>query len=411
VTASPTFTLTELTGQLVDGLFAEQIQGCGFEGDLVAQGLEFADVVAGPAVEVDAGFVVVGSEVDEPGVVVGEQMPDDHQDGPANGDDRPLLAAAVGDPPVPFTQECVGAADPDGGLAERPGQVPVAFAGAAVALLPAGGFRDPGGEPGPRRQVRGGGEPGHVQADLGDDRRVLRLARLEQLRHPRQAAGDVARLGALGRDTGDHVTGLHLGAGVFPPHVKWNFLLWHLMNFPRLSPVMPVMPGMNRDQLRAVQAPLKERYENEAGAALVTLKASGTLGEGISCSVDTGRAMAEAGLHPASGGDGSLLCSGDMLLEALAACAGVTLRAVATSLGIAVETGTVRAEGDLDFRGTLAVDHDTAVGFRAIRLDFELETEASEEELATLLKLTERYCVVLQTLAASPELTASVSTA
>jgi uncharacterized OsmC-like protein len=174
---------------------------------------------------------------------------------------------------------------------------------------------------------------------------------------------------------------------------------------------MPSMPAMNRDRLRAVQAPLKERYESEAGAALVTLKASGTLGEGISCSVDTGRAIAEAGLHPASGGDGSLLCSGDMLLEALAACAGVTLRAVATSLGIAVETGTVRAEGDLDFRGTLAVDRDAAVGFRAIRLDFELETEASEEELATLLKLTERYCVVLQTLAASPELSASVSAA
>ena len=114
--------------------------GGGFEGDLVAQGLEFADVVAGPAVEVDAGLVVVGSEVDEPGLVVGEQMPDDHQDGPADGDDGFLLAAAVGDPPVPLTQERVGAADPDGGLAERPGQVPVAFAGAAVALLPAGGF-------------------------------------------------------------------------------------------------------------------------------------------------------------------------------------------------------------------------------------------------------------------------------
>jgi uncharacterized OsmC-like protein len=168
---------------------------------------------------------------------------------------------------------------------------------------------------------------------------------------------------------------------------------------------------MNRDELRAVQAPLKERYENEAEAALVTLKASGTLGEGISCSVDSGRALAEAGLHPASGGDGSLLCSGDMLLEALAACAGVTLRAVATSLGIAVETGTVRAEGDLDFRGTLAVGRDAPVGFRAIRLDFELETEAGEEELATLLKLTERYCVVLQTLACSPQLSAGVAAA
>jgi uncharacterized OsmC-like protein len=171
------------------------------------------------------------------------------------------------------------------------------------------------------------------------------------------------------------------------------------------------MADMERDELRAVQAPLKERYENEPDAALVTLKASGTLGEGVSCSVNTGRALAEAGLHPASGGDGSLLCSGDMLLEALAACAGVTLRAVATSLGIPVESGSVHAEGDLDFRGTLAVDRDAPVGFRAIRLNFELETEASAEELATLLKLTERYCVVLQTLASSPELSASVATA
>jgi uncharacterized OsmC-like protein len=165
---------------------------------------------------------------------------------------------------------------------------------------------------------------------------------------------------------------------------------------------------MNRDELRATQAPLKQRYEGEPEAALVTLSASGRLGEGISCSVDTGRALAAAGLHPASGGDGSLLCSGDMLLEALAACAGVTLRAVSTSLGIAVEGGTVHAEGELDFRGTLAVDRDAPVGFRAIRLSFELETEASEEELATLLKLTERYCVVLQTLTSPPELSASV---
>jgi len=168
---------------------------------------------------------------------------------------------------------------------------------------------------------------------------------------------------------------------------------------------------MKRDELRSVQAPLKERYEEEPEAALVTLSAEGSLGEGISCSVDSGRAIAEAGLHPASGGDGSLLCSGDMLLEALAACAGVTLRAVATSLGISVESGTVHAEGDLDFRGTLAVDRDAPVGFRAIRLSFELDTEANEKELATLLKLTERYCVVLQTLANSPELSASAKTA
>ncbi|HEU4393557.1 MAG TPA: OsmC family protein [Solirubrobacterales bacterium] len=169
------------------------------------------------------------------------------------------------------------------------------------------------------------------------------------------------------------------------------------------------MGDVEREQLRAVQAPLKERYESEPEAALVTLAATGTLGEGVSCSVDTGRAIAEAGLHPASGGDGSLLCSGDMLLEALAACAGVTLRAVATSLGIDVAGGSVRAEGDLDFRGTLAVDREAPVGFRAIRLRFELETEASEEELATLLKLTERYCVVLQTIAGTPQLSATVS--
>ncbi|HSS04100.1 MAG TPA: OsmC family protein [Solirubrobacterales bacterium] len=167
---------------------------------------------------------------------------------------------------------------------------------------------------------------------------------------------------------------------------------------------------MERDEMRTIQAPLKERYAQEPEAALVTLKASGHLGAGVSCSVDTGRALAEAGLHPASGGDGSLLCSGDMLLEALVACAGVTLRAVATSLGIAVESGTVRAEGDLDFRGTLAVDRDAPVGFRAIRLDFDLATGASKEELATLLKLTERYCVVFQTLSAPPELSVSAET-
>jgi uncharacterized OsmC-like protein len=165
---------------------------------------------------------------------------------------------------------------------------------------------------------------------------------------------------------------------------------------------------MDRDELRATQAPLKEHYEHAPEAALVTLRASGALGDGISCTVNTGRALAEAGLHPASGGDGSLLCSGDMLLEALAACAGVTLQAVSTSLGIAVESGTIHAEGDLDFRGTLAVDRDAPVGFRAIRLRFELETEASEEELATLMKLTERYCVVLQTLSNPPRLSAAL---
>ena len=157
---------------------------------------------------------------------------------------------------------------------------------------------------------------------------------------------------------------------------------------------------MDSDGLRAVQEPLKEAYRQDPRQAVVTLRARGELGdEGITCSVDTGRALAVAGLHPATGGDGSLLCSGDMLLEALVACAGVTLRAVATSLGIAVTGGTVHAEGDLDFRGTLAVDREASVGFTSIRLSFELDSEASEEQIATLLRLTERYCVVYQTLA------------
>jgi uncharacterized OsmC-like protein len=165
---------------------------------------------------------------------------------------------------------------------------------------------------------------------------------------------------------------------------------------------------MQRDELRALQAPLKERYAREPEAAVVTLSASGTLGEGVSCSVDTGRALAEAGLHEASGGDGSLLCSGDMLLEALVACAGVTLRAVATALGLDVASGSVRAEGELDFRGTLGVDRDAPVGFTAIRLSFELDTDADPEQLATLQRLTERYCVVLQTLAGAPALSTTL---
>ena len=166
---------------------------------------------------------------------------------------------------------------------------------------------------------------------------------------------------------------------------------------------------MDRDQLRTLQAPLKERYKTEPEAAVVTLSATGELGEGVSCSVQTSRALAEAGLHPATGGDGSLLCSGDMLLEALVACAGVTLRAVSTSLGIAVAGGRVHAEGDLDFRGTLGVDREAPVGFSAIRLSFELETDADETQLETLKRLTERYCVVYQTLAAGPALNTTVS--
>jgi uncharacterized OsmC-like protein len=166
---------------------------------------------------------------------------------------------------------------------------------------------------------------------------------------------------------------------------------------------------MEREALRAVQAPLKERYRSDPETARITLSATGSLGEGVACSVQTGRAIAEAGLHPASGGDGSLLCSGDMLLEALVACAGVTLRAVATSLGIVVTSGDVRAEGDLDFRGTLGVDRDAPVGFSAIRLSFDLQTDADEEHLATLTRLTERYCVVLQTIVHPPALTTAVA--
>jgi uncharacterized OsmC-like protein len=165
---------------------------------------------------------------------------------------------------------------------------------------------------------------------------------------------------------------------------------------------------MDSTGLRAVQQPLKDAYREDPQQAVITLRAQGELGdEGISCSVDTGRAMAVAGLHPATGGDGSLLCSGDMLLEALVACAGVTLRAVATSLEIPVTAGTVRAEGDLDFRGTLGVAKEAQVGFTAIRLSFELDTDASEEQIATLLRLTERYCVVYQTLAHPVQVSAS----
>jgi uncharacterized OsmC-like protein len=155
---------------------------------------------------------------------------------------------------------------------------------------------------------------------------------------------------------------------------------------------------MNKDELRAVQAPLKERYRSDPEAGLITLKAEGRLGEGITCSIQTGKALVEAGLHPATGGPGTFACSGDMLLEALAACAGVTMSAVATAIGVTLRSGTVRAEGDLDFRGTLGVSKEAPVGFQRIRLSFEVETDASAEELANLERLTERYCVVYQTL-------------
>lgn len=162
---------------------------------------------------------------------------------------------------------------------------------------------------------------------------------------------------------------------------------------------------MDSEELRAVQAPLKDAYRGDPAGAQVTLRARGELDDqAVACSVDTGRQLAVAGLHPATGGDGTLLCSGDMLLQALVACAGVTLRAVATSLGIAVAGGTVTAEGDLDFRGTLAVAKDAPVGFSAVRLAFDLDTEATQEQVQTLIRLTERYCVVYQTLARPPRL-------
>lgn len=165
-----------------------------------------------------------------------------------------------------------------------------------------------------------------------------------------------------------------------------------------------------RDELRELQRPIKGRYREDPDAAQITLRADGALEQGISCSVETGHALVEAGLHPGTGGDGTLACSGDMLLQALVACAGVTMRSVATAMGLAV-TGTVHAEGDIDWRGTLAVEREVPVGFKGIRLRFEVEADASDEELATLQRLTERYCVVFRTLAGSPALSVSSSRA
>ena len=155
---------------------------------------------------------------------------------------------------------------------------------------------------------------------------------------------------------------------------------------------------MNSEELRTLQAPLKDKYRIEPESAIITLRAEGKIGEGISCKVETGRAMVEAGLHPATGGNGMLACSGDLLLEALVACAGVTLRAVSTAIGIEIRDGIVKAEGDLDFRGTLGVSKEVPVGFKTIRLGFVLDTDATTEQLQSLAKLTERYCVVYQTL-------------
>jgi uncharacterized OsmC-like protein len=159
---------------------------------------------------------------------------------------------------------------------------------------------------------------------------------------------------------------------------------------------------MNADELKAMQAPLKQKYKDDPASAVVTLRAESRSTDGLSCKVATGKAIVEAGLHPATGGDGSFACSGDMLLEALAACAGVTLRAVATAIGVNLRSATVAAEGDIDFRGTLGVARDAPVGFRDIRLRFHLETDAPDDQRATLIRLTERYCVVLQTLKQPP---------
>lgn len=164
---------------------------------------------------------------------------------------------------------------------------------------------------------------------------------------------------------------------------------------------------MDANSLRGLQAPLKDLYRRDPGKAVITLKARGRIGDNLTCNVETGRAVAQAGLHPGTGGDGSALCSGDMLLEALAACAGVTLNAVATALEIDLRDAEVEAEGDLDFRGTLGVDKTAPVGFKSIRLKLLLDTDAEEEQIANLLKLTERYCVVFQTLSNKPDLSVS----
>lgn len=164
---------------------------------------------------------------------------------------------------------------------------------------------------------------------------------------------------------------------------------------------------MDAEALKSVQAPIKERYRDDPDTAVITLKAEGKLGDGVTCSVQTGQALVEAGLHPATGGSGMHACSGDMLLEALVACAGVTMSAVATALELPLRDVTVRAEGDLDFKGTLGVDREAPVGFSVIRLTFDIDGDLSEEQLATLMKLTERYCVVYQTIAGNPMIEAS----
>jgi len=166
---------------------------------------------------------------------------------------------------------------------------------------------------------------------------------------------------------------------------------------------------MDAETLKNLQAPIKDKYREDPDTAIITLKAQGRLGDGVTCSVETGQALVEAGLHPATGGSGVHACSGDMLLEALVACAGVTMSAVATALELKLSDAKVKAEGDLDFKGTLGVDREAPVGFRAIRLSFDIEGDLGEDQLATLMKLTERYCVVYQTLASNPSIEATYS--
>jgi uncharacterized OsmC-like protein len=178
--------------------------------------------------------------------------------------------------------------------------------------------------------------------------------------------------------------------------------------YPAVTDEREIITRMNRDQLRAAQQPLKEQYKATPEAALITLRATGTLGDGVTCSVETGRALVQAGLHPATGGSGLTACSGDMLLQALVACAGVTLNAVATSIGIELRSAALHAEGDLDFRGTLGVAREVPVGFQRIRLVIDLDTDASADQQKKLLELTERYCVVYQTLTRSPAVTVSI---
>src|SRR6185436_15979103 len=242
-----------------------------------------------------------------------------------------------------------------------------------------------------RRDRRRPRRPVHADTRIDPRRRVAA--------RPRQPGAEGALARAL-PGAGDQLRARRLL--VLADHAARRALRRRLRPDPQSFGVRPGASLMKTEELKALQAPIKDRYRKEPQAALVTLRAQGRIGEGIACRVDTGRALVEAGLHPATGGSGLQACSGDMLLEALVACAGVTLKAVATALGIELRDAQVRAEGDLDFRGTLGVAKDAAVGFEAIRLRFELDTDAPPEQQKKLIELTERYCVVLQTLRQPP---------